>query len=147
VAGRNGRPIAGAVALAATYRDAAFFRLLPIAWSCSSAPVERRVDTRLWAAPHLAIGEDGPLQYPESIEVSHKARADHGTELLRGQRFSLPSVQDCYDCANRCLDMWNDSVDHASRSSLLRMADAWLQLASEFEGFLCPVSTFGATNP
>jgi hypothetical protein len=27
--------------------------------------------------------------------------------------------------------MWNDSVDHAAQSSLLRMADAWLQLAFE----------------
>jgi hypothetical protein len=43
----------------------------------------------------------------------------------------LPSVQDCFDRANRCLDMWNDSVDHAARSGLLRMADTWLQLASE----------------
>jgi hypothetical protein len=59
------------------------------------------------------------------------ARADHGAERLRGQLFSLPSVQDCYHCANRCLDMWNDSVDHAARSRLLRMADAWLQSASE----------------
>jgi hypothetical protein len=63
--------------------------------------------------------------------VSHKARADHGTEPSCGQRFSLPSVQDCYHCANRCLDMWNDSVDHAGQSWLLRMADAWLQLAFE----------------
>ncbi len=58
--------------------------------------------------------------------MSRRARADYGTERLRGQ-----SVQDCYLCANRCLDMWNDSVDHAARSWLLRMADAWLQLASE----------------
>jgi hypothetical protein len=43
----------------------------------------------------------------------------------------LPSVQDCYDCANRCLDMWNDSVDPAAPPWLLRMADAWLQLASD----------------
>ena len=63
--------------------------------------------------------------------MSHKARADHGTELLCGQRFALPSVEDCYHWANRCLEMWNDSVDHAARSSLLRMADAWLQLAAE----------------
>lgn len=42
-----------------------------------------------------------------------------------------PSVQDCYDCANRGLDMWNDLVDHAARSGLLQMADAWLRLASE----------------
>ena len=27
--------------------------------------------------------------------------------------------------------MWNDSVDHAAQLSLLRMADAWLQLAFE----------------
>jgi hypothetical protein len=86
--------------------------------------MESRVDTQLWAAPHFGLGED---------EVRHKARADHGTLQLRGQPFSLPSDQDCYYCANRCLDMWNDSVDHAARSWLLRMADAWLQLASEFE--------------
>jgi hypothetical protein len=67
------------------------------------------------------------------MEVSDKARADHGTERRRGQRFSLPSVRDCYDRANRCLDMWNDSVDHAARSELLRMADAWLQAASELD--------------
>jgi hypothetical protein len=73
--------------------------------------------------------------------VSHNARADRGTELLCGQRFSLPSVQDCYHCANRCLDMWNDSVDHAAHSWLLRMADAWLRLASEQEVDL--VGTFG----
>jgi hypothetical protein len=62
--------------------------------------------------------------------VSHKARADYRTERLCEP---LPSVQDCYHCANRCLDMWNDSVDHAAQSWLLRMADAWLQLASEQE--------------
>ena len=67
---------------------------------------------------------------PESLEVSHKARVDYGTEPLRGQRFSLPSVQDCYHCANRCLDMWNNFADHVARSWLLQMADAWLQLAS-----------------
>jgi hypothetical protein len=72
-----------------------------------------------------------PSRDPESLEMSHNSRADYGTERLPGQRFSLPSVQDCYDCANRCLNMWNDSVDHAARSSLLRMADAWLQLACE----------------
>jgi hypothetical protein len=63
--------------------------------------------------------------------VSHNARADLGTERLRGQQSSLPDAQDCYQCANRCLDMWNDSADHAARALLLRMADAWLQLASE----------------
>jgi hypothetical protein len=63
--------------------------------------------------------------------VGHEARANHGTELLCRQRFSSPSVEDCYHWANRCLDMWNDSVDHAARSLLLRMADAWLQLALE----------------
>jgi hypothetical protein len=50
---------------------------------------------------------------------------------MPGERFPLPRVQDCYDCANHCLDMWNDSVDHAAQSSLLRMAEAWLQLAFE----------------
>jgi hypothetical protein len=63
-----------------------------------------------------------------------------GTERLReplpsAQDFpsvqDLRSVHDCHHCANRCLEMWNDSVDHAARSSLLRMADAWLQLAAE----------------
>jgi hypothetical protein len=65
--------------------------------------------------------------------VSHNARADLGTERLRGQQSSLPDAQDCYDRANLCMEMWNDSVDHAARSWLLRMADAWLQLASELE--------------
>jgi hypothetical protein len=46
----------------------------------------------------------------------------------------LPSAQDCYHCANLCLDMWNDSVDHAARSWLLQMADAWLHLTSEPNG-------------
>jgi hypothetical protein len=64
-------------------------------------------------------------------KVSHNVRADYRTEQLRGQRFPLPSVQDCYHCANRCLDMWKDSAEHTAQSSLLRMADAWLQLASE----------------
>jgi hypothetical protein len=63
--------------------------------------------------------------------MSNDSRADYGTDRLPGQRFPLPSERDCFDCANRCLDMWNDSVDHAARSQLLRMADAWLQLASE----------------
>jgi hypothetical protein len=154
---------AGAVALAATYRAAAFFRLLPIAQGCSNAPVgatstlksasartttvkpRSRADRRAGRSVRLSNGHGertraghakracGPLPDPESLEVSHKALADYGTEPLRGQRFSLPSAQDCYHCANRCLDMWNDSVDHATRSWLLRMADAWLQLASEFE--------------
>jgi hypothetical protein len=62
-----------------------------------------------------------------------KMRPDHGTERLRGQRFSLPSAQDCYDHANLCMHMWNRSDDHATGSWLLRMADAWLQLASELD--------------
>ena len=62
--------------------------------------------------------------------MSHH-RFDNGTEQLDGQRLSLPSEHDCYDHANRCLDMWNDSVDHVARLWLLRMADAWLQMASE----------------
>jgi hypothetical protein len=68
---------------------------------------------------------------PESLEMNTDSRADYGTDGLPGQRFPFPTAQDGYDCANRCLDMWNDSVDHAARSQLLRMADAWLQLASE----------------
>ena len=79
----------------------------------------------------VAVRARGPLPNEECIEVSHEARANHGTELLCGQPFSLPSVEDCYHWANRCLDMWNDSVDHAAQLSLLRMADAWLQLAFE----------------
>jgi hypothetical protein len=75
--------------------------------------------------------EPGMLSEPESLEVSQEARADYGTERPRGQRFSLPSVQDCYYCANRCLEIWNDSDDHTARSWLLRMAHAWLQSASE----------------
>jgi hypothetical protein len=84
--------------------------------------MERRFDTRFVGRPHFGVGSD---------EVRRKARADRGTEQLRLQRFPLPSVQDCYHCANRCLEMWNDSADHAARSRLLRMADAWLRLASE----------------
>jgi hypothetical protein len=52
-------------------------------------------------------------------------------ERSRRQQSSLPGVQHCYDCANRCLDLWNDSVDHTIRSELLRMACAWLNLAFE----------------
>jgi hypothetical protein len=84
--------------------------------------MERSVDTRLWATPQVGGGED---------DVCQQARDDHGTEQLREQRFSLPSVQVCYHCANRCLDMWNDSGDHVARAWLLRVAEAWLQLASE----------------
>jgi hypothetical protein len=73
----------------------------------------------------------GPLPDPESLDVSHKARADHGTERLRGQRSSLPNVHDRYDRANLCLVMWNGSDDQAARSCLLRTADGWLQLAFE----------------
>jgi hypothetical protein len=62
-------------------------------------------------------------------------RADFRTHRLSGQRFHLPSGRDCYDCANLCLDIWNDSVDHAAQSQLLRMADAWLQLASESDNY------------
>jgi hypothetical protein len=75
--------------------------------------------------------EPGMLSELESLEVSHEARADCGTGRPRGQRFSLPSAQDRYHCANRCLEIWNDSDDYAARAWLLRMADAWLQLASE----------------
>jgi hypothetical protein len=63
------------------------------------------------------------------VPMSRK-RADHRTEAVRGL-FSLPSPQDCYDHANSCLDMWNDSVDHIAQSWLLRMADAWMRLAAE----------------
>jgi hypothetical protein len=65
----------------------------------------------------------GPLSDSESLKVSHTARADHGSERLREPS---PNVPDHSHCANRCLDMWNDSVDHATRSRLLRMGDAWL---------------------
>jgi hypothetical protein len=61
----------------------------------------------------------------------HKARADHETDDLYGDRSSLPNVQDCYDRANLCMDMWNGANDHAALSGLLQMADAWLQLATE----------------
>jgi hypothetical protein len=67
---------------------------------------------------------------PVSLKVSHNERADHLSDRLREPS---PDLQDCYHCANRFLDMWYDSVDHATRSWLLRMADAWLQLASKFE--------------
>jgi hypothetical protein len=63
---------------------------------------------------------------------AHQTRADF--QRLGGQRFSLPSMPDCYDYANHCLDMWNNAVDHVARSEFLRMADAWLQLASELDG-------------
>ena len=63
--------------------------------------------------------------------MSRKPSADHWSESPRGERSALPSVQHCYDHANSCLDMWNDFVDYTARSWLLRMADAWMQLASE----------------
>jgi hypothetical protein len=44
--------------LAPTYRAAAFFRLWPIAGSCSNGPVECCADALLLAAPHFGIGED-----------------------------------------------------------------------------------------
>jgi hypothetical protein len=75
---------------------------------------------------------------PESLELSRKPPVNHGSERLRSERSSSPNVRDCYHCANRCLDMWNDSVDHAARSWLLQMADAWLQLTSEFEELPLP---------
>jgi hypothetical protein len=59
------------------------------------------------------------------------SRAEQGTERPHRQ---LPSAQDYYHYANRCLDMWNDAVDDGARSRLLQMADAWLQLASESRG-------------
>jgi hypothetical protein len=66
------------------------------------------------------------------LPEKHK-RVDHWTEPLRGQVFILPSVHDCHDHANSCLDMWNDSVDRTARSWLLGMADAWMRLALELE--------------
>jgi hypothetical protein len=54
-------------------------------------------------------------------------------------------MRDCYHCANRCLDMWNDCVDHAARSELLRMADAWLQLALKLDD-PATLETAGASN-
>jgi hypothetical protein len=66
------------------------------------------------------------------FEVSCDLQANREAGRLRGQGSSLPSVENCYDCANCCLDMWNDSVDHTAWSSLLQMADAWLLLAFEF---------------
>jgi hypothetical protein len=63
--------------------------------------------------------------------VSDKPRAHHGTNRLRGERASLPNVQDCHDRANHCLDTWNRSDDHVTGSWLLRMADGWLRLGSE----------------
>jgi hypothetical protein len=68
---------------------------------------------------------------PESMEVTREARADHEADHLCCDQRSWPNVQDCYRCANRCLDMWNGSGDPAALSDLLRMADAWLQLAAE----------------
>jgi hypothetical protein len=64
-------------------------------------------------------------------EVDRELQANHGTGRLSGHRFLLPNVEDCYLCANSCLDMWNESVDHAARSWLLQMAGAWMQLASQ----------------
>jgi hypothetical protein len=153
VAWDTGGARAGAGALAATYRAAAFFRLSSTARSCSTAPVgaPRRHSCRRWRGRRRLSGVSRAVwragrsvppscwhgertrAWPESLEVRHKALADYGTERLRGPRFSLPSVRDCFDCANRCLDMWNDSVDHAARSELLQMADRWLQLASELD--------------
>jgi hypothetical protein len=51
---------------------------------------------------------------PESLELNRKSPANDGLQLLRSERSSLPSVEDCYHCANCCLDMWNDSVDPAA---------------------------------
>jgi hypothetical protein len=65
----------------------------------------------------------GGLRVSESLQQEFNERGGNGLGGL--------SVSDCYYCANRCLDMWNDSVDHAARSELLRMAHMWLQLASE----------------
>jgi hypothetical protein len=78
--------------------------------------VERRVDTL--------------RRHPESLEVNHEPRANHGTDHWCGDR-SLPNVQDCYDRANLCMEMWNGSGGETALSGLLRMADAWLQLADE----------------
>jgi hypothetical protein len=72
--------------------------------------MEHRLDTQLW--PPRLRGTELPGEPLPSVQY-------------------LPSVRDCNQCANHCLEMWNDSVDHAARSSLLRMADAWLQLAAE----------------
>jgi hypothetical protein len=78
--------------------------------------MEHRLNSQLWP-PHLGGTERLRERLPSVQE-------------LPGAQ-DLPSRQDCYHCANRCLEMWNESVDHAARSSLLRMADAWLQLAAE----------------
>jgi hypothetical protein len=156
-----GQPGADAVALAATYRAAVFVGLSPIAWRCSSdswnaawtrcfgPPCASALAGTTTTKPHPRGGPDahgapyrrpmgarteiepGMLSELESLEVSHQARADCATGRPRGQRFSLPSAQDCYHCANRCLEIWNDSDDHAALSWLLRMADTWLRLASE----------------
>jgi hypothetical protein len=64
-----------------------------------------------------------------SFELNRKPRANR----LRCFRLSMPSVQDCYERANSCLNDWNLSDDNTGRSWLLRTADAWLQLASELK--------------
>jgi hypothetical protein len=63
--------------------------------------------------------------------VSDNEPADLGTRQLSKQQSSVPNAQDCYACANLCMEMWNGSDDHAALSGLLRMADAWLRLAFE----------------
>jgi hypothetical protein len=45
----------GAAALAATYRAAAFFKLSPMAGSCSIPAVERRVDALPWSPRASAL--------------------------------------------------------------------------------------------
>jgi hypothetical protein len=84
--------------------------------------MEHRLDTHLWP-PHLG----GTERLREDLPSVQDLPTVQGLRSVQ----DLPSVQDCNHCANRCLEMWNESVDHAARSSLLRMADAWLQLAAE----------------
>lgn len=61
--------------------------------------------------------------------MSRDLQPIQGASRLSGHRFVLPNVEGCYHSANCCLDMWNDFVEHAAQSWLLRIADAWMQLA------------------
>jgi hypothetical protein len=116
-------------------------RLLLSAWPTYLArrrlrPLQHGNVKRTWCgAERIRAGHVAQLcvRIPESLEVSHKPRANHGTDRLRGDGAPLPNVQDCHECAHACLDMWNRSNDHATGSWLLRMADAWLQLGYELE--------------
>jgi hypothetical protein len=65
--------------------------------------------------------------------VIREPRTSHAAERPGDHQSLLPNVQDCYEHANSCLDMWNTSDDRTARSWLLQTADAWLKLAFELD--------------